>query len=170
MVQEPLFRNLCLRPRDPIPNGMINIYVCGVLVESFNILQGPRNWQAILEWLWQYGNKRQTAKARQAGQHCSGGMFYFYTNSIAASRPPSRYHSTSHRKQRRAEKPMLHRVLRQAGLKAQSGTSVKVKEKVVHLANADVVMDDIRDEKALQCQALQISDMNRAGMPIRSRT
>ncbi len=58
-TQDPLFRHLRIR-RSSV-EGVVNIYERGKKVRSFNVLDSPRVWQIMVEWIWRYGRKRQIA-------------------------------------------------------------------------------------------------------------
>lgn len=63
-------------------------------------------------------------------------------------------------KQRRVEKPLLHRVLRQVGSKAQHETAGKTKRLRAILEEDDNALDEAHVRQPLQRQALQVRIAN----------
>lgn len=121
----PPFKNLNIRPRGPSPDGVINIYACGVPVTSFDMFEGPSNWHATVKWLWDYGNERLNAKARREGKVPPVHKNCLHTDMCLASRLPIKVNARFSQKHQRTEKPMLRQVLHKAVFKAQHKLPLK---------------------------------------------
>ncbi len=59
-MQDPPFNDL--RLYSTCSEGVVEIHACKKPMVSFKILDRPHNWQAMLEWIWDYGNKCHVAR------------------------------------------------------------------------------------------------------------
>ena len=139
---------------------MIHLYAFGKYVKSLQLTNSPQSWQAILEWLWDYGNRRHIEKAEYEGGLLAGScIFCFaYARTAFLSRPNPEAKRKS--KQPRAEKPLLHHVLRTAGFKAQGHPKMKQKE-VERMPKAADGSVECVDRKAVRRRALHPASPNK---------
>ena len=123
---------------------------------------GLQNWKALLDCIWDYGNKRHIAKAEYEGlvfDRRNRGDANWHT----ASHPQPKTSTKSRSKLKRNSKPLLHQVLRTAGFKNQRESMMPAK----HLSNiseaADVLNDVATTAKPVQRQPLVPADPNTPG-------
>lgn len=107
---------------------MVDLYAFGNHVQSLQLTTSPQSWQAILEWLWNYGNKRHVEKAEYEGRSLPGSCILSIANARIARHPRSISRAKRKSKRSHAEKPLLHHVLRTAGFKAQGEPKTERKE------------------------------------------
>ena len=107
---------------------MVDLYVFGKHVKSLQLTNSPQSWQAILEWLWDYGNKRHIEKAEYEGGSPLGSCIFSIANARIARHLESISRAKRKSKRSRTEKPLLHHVLRTAGFKAQGESKTERKE------------------------------------------
>ena len=114
---------------------MIDIYAFDKHVKSLSMTDSPQSWQAILEWLWNYGNKRHIEKAEYTGRSPSSLRVFRYADRRIASRSRPTSKAKRESKRRRVQKPLLHHVLRTAGFKTEGGSKTTLKD-VEHMVEA----------------------------------
>ncbi|KAM0805769.1 hypothetical protein BDR22DRAFT_182480 [Usnea florida] len=135
------FRSLRLHPGSP--EGVVEIHAFQTFVQSFQMTGSSQNWQACLEWIWNYGNSRHIAKAEYEVSH---------PRKKNKNKPPSKQH--------RAQKPLLHQVLRTAGFKAQQGPILKAKALKDIPEEKQPVMMQWYDATSMSRRVLQLADPN----------
>ena len=139
---------------------MVDLYAFDKLVESLPVTKRPQSWKAVLEWLWNYGNRRHIEKAEYEGWSLSGSCIFSFANARTALHPGSMSKTKSKSKRSRAEKPLLHHVLRTAGFKAQGESKTKRKE-VEHKPKAADYLTDSEEGKAVRRRALHPASPNK---------
>ena len=65
--------------------GVIDVHVLNKPFISVLMFDKPRNWQAILEWLWDYGNRRYIEKAEYQCGSLLGSCIICFANARIAS-------------------------------------------------------------------------------------
>lgn len=93
----------------------------------------------MIEWIWHYGNKLAMLKPKQKSWLLLTPKPCGSSNAVVVFKP----HTKSHGQRRRAEKPLLHRVLHTAKFKAQHGTASKVEGVAVAPKDTDSEMGDV---------------------------
>ena len=122
-------------------------------------------WQACLEWIWNYGNSRHIAKAEYEGERLSslqGSSIHSLpcTDEATVSHPRKKNKNKPPSKQPRAQKPLLHQVLRTAGFKAQQGPILKAKALKDIPEEKQPVMMQWYDATSMSRRVLQLADPN----------
>lgn len=135
------FRSLRLQPGSP--QGVVDINAFQTSVESFQMTGSSQNWQACLKWIWNYGNSRHIAKAEYEASH-----------------PQTKNKKKPQSKQHRAEKPLLHQVLRTANSKAQQGPMLKAKALRDIPEEKQTVIMQWYDAATMSRRVLQLADPN----------
>ena len=126
---------------------------------------GSQDWQACLEWIWNYGNSRHIAKAQYEGEPLSslqGSSMHSLpcTDEETASHPQTKNKNKSRSKQHRPQKPLLHQVLRTVGFKAQQGPKLKENAlRNIPEEKQNVTME-LYDAITMRRGVLQLSDPN----------
>ena len=124
------------------------------------LTKSPQSWQAVLEWLWNYGNRRHIEKAEYEGGSLPGSCIFSFANARIALHPGYISRAKRESKRSRAEKSLLHHVLRTANFKAQGEPKTKQKE-VEHKPKAADCPTDSKDGKTVQRRALHPASPNK---------
>lgn len=111
----------------------------------------------MLKWIWRYSNNHHVAKAEYEGRSYSLLWTRKLANAIMALHPQSKVYTKPKSKRPRVEKPLLHCVLRIAGLKALHEYKAKPSRTTSITEEAD---DMMIDEKLSRHRALQPADPN----------
>ena len=64
LLQNSPFRSLCLLP-NPDESSDVDVFAHDIREKTFKVLGKQHDWQRLVGYCWEYGEKRQKAKVRQ---------------------------------------------------------------------------------------------------------
>jgi len=156
-----VFEDIRIQPGRP--EGVVDIFAFEKLSMSFRVCDGPQEWLALLQWLWTCGNERKIAKRKRKGEPTTCALQYCLMSDFAiASRLSQKPRVQLLNNRANSRKPLLHQVLRSAGLKAQQDrTSMKGQVQPISEGNADIMGSSVTEPVSLNRKPLHPGDANR---------
>ncbi|KAL9135952.1 MAG: hypothetical protein Q9175_002850 [Cornicularia normoerica] len=148
------FTHLSVRP-DQDRSAFVKVYEDDRHLQTYEMLGHPEQWQAMMKWLWNYGNDRLIrqaaieARRKASRQHINPPIPSDLSKPNSSRRDPAQKHPLDF---------ALHRSLRPKHFKAQASKS-KGKRKPSNLGMASLTLEDIEGE-AGEDQTLQEKDPN----------
>ena len=130
------------------------------LVKSFQLNDGLQTWKALLDCVWNYGNKRHIAKAEYEGVLYPGTLIRNDPDMYTASRPRPKTAIKPRSKLQRNSKPLLHQVLRTAGFKNQRESMMPARKLSYITEETDDSTNDNSTPQLAQRQPLVLADPN----------